>query len=79
MRPTADELRSLRTISRRGVVGLAAIGVVVGSVGLGVAVPAFAAKYPTWDDVEKARANQAAKSTEIARIEGLIRGLERDV
>ena len=77
--PTADELRSLRTISRRGVVGLAAIGVVVGSVGLGVAVPAFAAKYPTWDDVEKARANQAAKSTEIARIEGLIRGLERDV
>ncbi|MCO7204637.1 peptidoglycan DD-metalloendopeptidase family protein [Microbacterium sp. CnD16-F] len=77
--PTADELRSLRTISRRGVVGLAAIGVVVGSVGLGIALPAFAAKYPTWDDVEKARTNQAAKNAEITRIEGLIRALENDV
>ncbi|WP_394278154.1 peptidoglycan DD-metalloendopeptidase family protein [Microbacterium sp.] len=78
--PSATELRAFSpTISRRGVVGLAALGVVVGSVTLGAASPALAAKYPSWDDVQRARNNQSAKGAEITRIEGLIRSLENDV
>lgn len=41
--------------------------------------PAYAADYPTWDDVKKARASESAKQAEIARIEGLLRQLEADV
>ncbi|WP_394279771.1 M23 family metallopeptidase [Microbacterium sp.] len=78
--PTPAEYRSFaRRISRRGALGLGVLGVAVGTAGVGFAVPAFAAKYPTWEDVEKARANQSAKGAEITRIQGLIQSLENDV
>jgi len=78
--PTAEEARSFRRpISRRNAIGLGVLGVAVAGAGVGFASPAFAAKYPSWEDVEKARANQSAKGSEITRIEGLIRSLENDV
>ncbi len=42
------------------------------------AEPAWADDYPTWADVEAAKANEATKKAEIARIEGLISGLENE-
>ncbi|MDO8384066.1 peptidoglycan DD-metalloendopeptidase family protein [Microbacterium sp.] len=46
---------------------------------LGVAAPAFAATYPSWDDVQRARDNEAAKATEISRIQGFIATLNANV
>lgn len=40
--------------------------------------PAWATDYPTWAEVEAAKANEAAKRAEIARIESLISGLENE-
>lgn len=79
--PTAEEARTFSSrISRRNVLGLGALGVAAASTGLGFALPAFAAvSYPSWDDVEKARSNEAAKGSEITRIQNLISSLENDV
>ncbi|WP_353987207.1 M23 family metallopeptidase [Ruicaihuangia caeni] len=41
--------------------------------------PAYAADYPSWDDVRKARANETAKKAEISRIQTLLKNLEADV
>lgn len=43
---------------------------------LGVASPAFADDYPTWDDVQNARANEAATAAEIDKIQGYLVSLE---
>ncbi|WP_214443697.1 hypothetical protein, partial [Mycobacterium tuberculosis] len=56
-----------------GVVALAAFGV-----GSGVTA-AHAATYPSWDDVQRAKNNEAAKAAEVTRIQGLIQSLERKV
>jgi peptidoglycan DL-endopeptidase CwlO len=40
--------------------------------------PAWADDYPTWADVEAAKANEATKKAEIAKIEALISGLENE-
>ncbi len=45
---------------------------------LGLAVPASADDYPTWDDVLAAQGNEAATAQEIDRIEGLLVQLESD-
>nr|WP_183501161.1 MULTISPECIES: M23 family metallopeptidase [Microbacterium] len=67
-----------RPLSRRGAIGLGVIG--LASTGFLLASPAFAAtSYPSWDDVERAKANQSAKAAEVTRIEGLIAQLENDV
>ena len=69
--PSAEELRHLddarvrHTLGRRGFVRIGALGLLAAA-SLGVAAPAFAAAYPTWDDVQRARANEAAKATEIS-------------
>jgi murein DD-endopeptidase MepM/ murein hydrolase activator NlpD len=86
--PTAAERRILwNPLSRRsalvaGVLGVAAIGAfnTFGPAAGG----AFAATYnpddyPSWEDVERARGNEAAKAAEVARIEALIAGLEQRV
>ncbi|AZS42708.1 Murein DD-endopeptidase MepM [Microbacterium oleivorans] len=79
--PTADEMRSFGSrISRRNALGLGVLGFAAASGGLGLALPAFAAtSYPSWDDVEKARKNEAAKGSEITRIQNLISSLQNDV
>lgn len=76
--PTPKEWRAFRSpLSRRGAIGLGAAGVV--GAGLLLASPAWAASYPSWDDVKRAKANEASKSAQVTRIEGLISQLEQDV
>ena len=82
--PTARELNALRgPMSRRGAIGLGALGLgALGALGLGVGFggsAAFAADYPSWDDVQRAKDNEAAKASEVTRIEGLIASLQADV
>ena len=79
--PSPDEKRRFWPhLSRRSALGVGALGaaVVAGLAGPIVA-PAFAATYPSWEDVERAKANESAKNAEIARIQQLIRNLEADV
>lgn len=40
--------------------------------------PAWAVDYPTWADVEAAKANEATKKAQIAQIESLVNGLEEE-
>ena len=76
--PTPAELRKLgRTITRRGAIGLGVAG--VAAVGFLASAPAFAASYPSWDDVERAKKNENSKAAEVTRIQGLIAGLASDL
>lgn len=45
----------------------------------GVAAPAHADDYPSWQDVQNAKANQAAAQAEVTKIQGLIANLETQV
>lgn len=68
-------------ITRRGALGFGALGVVALSafgVTSGVSA-AYAATYPSWDDVQRAKGNEAAKAAEVSRIEGLIQSLTQKV
>jgi murein DD-endopeptidase MepM/ murein hydrolase activator NlpD len=79
--PTPRERRALwpsvnrRTALGLGVIGLAGIAAVAGP----MLPPAFAADYPSWDDVQAARANEAAKAQEVQKIQGLIANLTSEV
>ncbi|MDR6866553.1 murein DD-endopeptidase MepM/ murein hydrolase activator NlpD [Microbacterium resistens] len=84
--PTPAEKQSLwpssMRVSRRkaigmGVLGLAAAGA-IGAGGFGFST-AYADDYPSWDDVQNAMNNEAAKADEIARIQALINGLAQKV
>ncbi|MDQ1123512.1 M23 family metallopeptidase [Microbacterium trichothecenolyticum] len=82
--PTAEERRRLwPSFDRRSALKLGAFGAVAvgafGAVAPSLGSPAFAADYPSWADVEAARANEAAKAGEISRIQGLIQGLQSEV
>ncbi|WP_246159992.1 M23 family metallopeptidase [Microbacterium rhizomatis] len=85
--PTPDELKAFatpgRAVSRRkaltfGALGVAALGV-IGAVGAPYLPRAFAADYPSWDDVQAAKSNEAAKAAQVANIQSLIQGLNDDV
>lgn len=41
--------------------------------------PAFAAAYPSWDDVQAARQSKIATQAEVARVQGLLAGLQSAV
>lgn len=76
--PTPRELASFRrTVTRRGAIGFGLAG--VAAAGFLISAPAFAASYPSWDDVQKAKANEKSKASEVSRIEGLIAALAADV
>ena len=83
--PTAAEKQAnaamaKRSVSRRWLLGAGALGVVaVGAIGGPMLPAAFAATYPSWDDVQRAKGNEAAKAGEITRIEGLINQLQANV
>ncbi|MEJ1092052.1 M23 family metallopeptidase [Microbacterium istanbulense] len=64
--------RNALTIGALSAVALSALGV---SAGVNAA---FAASYPSWDDVQKAKKSEAAKAGEITRIEGLIQTLTQN-
>ena len=87
--PTERERQSLWpaasgfTVTRRkaltfGALGAAALGA-IGAVSGPFLPAAFAATYPSWADVEAAKANEAAKAAEVTRIQGLIQSLQADV
>ncbi len=81
--PTAAERGALwrQPVSRRSAFGIGALGVVaLAAFGVGSGVTAaHAASYPSWDDVQRAKNNEAAKAGEVTRIQGLIQSLERKV
>lgn len=79
--PTGRELTALRSpLSRRAALGLGGLGVVgLGALGMGLGPAAFAVDYPSWDDVQNAKNNEAAKAAEVDRIQGLIASLQADV
>jgi murein DD-endopeptidase MepM/ murein hydrolase activator NlpD len=80
--PTPRERRLLwpAGVTRRGALGLAAIGLAaIGGVVSPLISPAFGAQYPSWDEVEAAKANEAAKAAEVTRIQQLIAGLAQEV
>lgn len=82
--PTPAESRALwkdGAISRRHALGLGALGAVALSafgVTSGVSA-AYAASYPSWDDVQNAMASESAKAAEVTRIQGLIDSLTQKV
>ena len=60
--------------------GLAILAVAVtGSIAGQASDPAFAIEYPTWSDVQNARASESSKQTEITRIRGLLAQLATNV
>lgn len=68
-------------VVRRGWIGLGAFIVAI-SLLAGPIVSndiAFAANYPSWSDVLKARKNVALKEKAIAELKGIIKGLEKKV
>ncbi|MFB9644696.1 M23 family peptidase, partial [Microbacterium terregens] len=67
-------------MSRRGALGLGVLGIVaLGATGGPVISSAFGATYPSWDDVQAAKANEAAKAAEVSKIQGLIQSLNSEV
>ncbi|MFV0433462.1 MAG: M23 family peptidase, partial [Leucobacter sp.] len=80
--PTPAEQRAFwpSVVNRRTALGVGALGI-AGAALLGApSLPAaYAANYPSWDDVEKAKRNESAKASEIRRIEGLIQSLTENV
>nr|WP_241246036.1 M23 family metallopeptidase [Microbacterium sp. 4R-513] len=79
--PTPRERRALwPSVDRRTALGLGVIGLVgIAAVAGPLLPPAFAADYPSWDDVQAARANEAAKAQEVQKIQGLIDSLTSEV
>lgn len=64
-------------VTRRGALAVGALGAIAFTA-FGVSARtqvAQAAAYPSWDDVQRAKANEAAKGAEITRIEQLIQSL----
>lgn len=79
--PSESERRILwPSVSRRSALGFGALGIasIAALTGPFIA-PAFAADYPSWDDVVRAKSNQAAKAAQVTKIEGLIKALADDV
>ncbi|WP_235038178.1 M23 family metallopeptidase [Microbacterium sp. 18062] len=68
-------------MTRRTAIGAGALGVVgLGVIGGPLLPRAVAIEgYPSWDDVQRAKANETAKNAEISRIESLISQLQADV
>ncbi|MEO7016799.1 MAG: C40 family peptidase [Leifsonia sp.] len=64
---------------RTGVaIGAGLMGVVTASIGI-VAPPAFGDDYPSWNDVQQAKANQAQQQAMVDNITKLISGLQSSV
>ncbi|KDA05405.1 peptidase M23 [Microbacterium sp. CH12i] len=69
------------TVTRRNALGIGALGVAaLSAFGIGAGVnAAYAATYPSWDDVQNAKNNEAAKAGEVTRIQNLISSLTQQV
>ncbi|QNE36776.1 peptidoglycan DD-metalloendopeptidase family protein [Leifsonia shinshuensis] len=75
---TRDE--TLRRRPRRALLRLLAVGAIAltGVVG-SIAAPAYADQYPSWQDVQNAKANEAAAAAQVTRITTLIAQLNQEV
>lgn len=69
----------IRRGSRRLIAVVAVLGVLLAGGLVEQASPAYAANYPSWQDVLNSRANEAAKTKEVSRIEALLAQLEANV
>lgn len=79
-RATGERRLRWPAVDRRTALGLGILGIVGAAALASPYVPrAFAADYPSWDDVLRARQNETAKAGEITRIEGLIASLQAEV
>lgn len=65
--------------SRRQILAIGAVGVFAAAGVVAGVTPAWAAKYPSWDDVQKAKQNQADAAAQVTSIQQLIAGLEAEV
>ncbi|MGO4535915.1 peptidoglycan DD-metalloendopeptidase family protein [Leifsonia sp. 2MCAF36] len=67
--------------SRRRAVRAALAGLIVAAVAVvgAVSAPAYADNYPSWQDVQNAKANEAAASAQVNRINDLISQLQGEV
>ena len=62
-------------LTMRKFLAIAAFATVLLVAGLNTTNPAWAGDYPSWADVQAAKSNEAAKTAQIAKIEGLIKSL----
>lgn len=79
--PTEAEKAGLfAPVNRRSAIGIGIVSLAAIGVGAGATIaPAFAASYPSWDDVQRAKNNEKAKAGEVGRIQGLINQLTANV
>ncbi len=78
--PTPRERSVLWPVmSRRGALAIGAVSLLALGAAAAPLLPAFAADYPSWDDVQAAKANEAAKADEVAKIQDLITSLQNEV
>lgn len=80
--PTPAERRALwpQQFTRRTALSAGILGIAGAALLAAPQLPAaYAADYPSWDDVVRARKNQAAKAKEVSRVEGLIQALADNV
>jgi murein DD-endopeptidase MepM/ murein hydrolase activator NlpD len=67
-------------VTRRRALAIGAFGAIaLGGIAGPLLPAAFAADYPSWDDVQAAKANEAAKAGEVSKIQGLIQSLNQEV
>ncbi|MFT4230643.1 MAG: peptidoglycan DD-metalloendopeptidase family protein [Microbacterium sp.] len=67
-------------VNRRTALGAGAFGIAGAILLAAPQLPAaYAASYPSWDDVARAKRNQKAKAAQVAKIQGLIEGLQDEV
>ncbi len=78
---TLTELDSPQSRRRRKTVRTLVAGVAVAAACVAgvVAAPAYADTFPSWQDVQNAKANEGAAAAQVARITGLIAQLKADV
>ena len=78
--PTARERRVLwPDLTRRAAIGVGVLGLATLAATAAGSLPrAWADSYPSWDDVQRAKANEAAKGAEITNIQNLISALQAD-
>ena len=74
--PLASVVKLRRSRAFWAISTIAVAGLISGVV---VSQSASATDYPSWADVENARANESAKSAQIAKIQGLIASLQVEV
>lgn len=61
---------------RRARLGVVLTGILIAAVCGGIAQPAYADDYPSWQDVQNAKASEAAAQSEVTKIQGFIANLE---